>query len=128
MEERLAIVVFSLGGPDSPAAVRPFLFNLFNDRYIIPLAQPLRWLIARTISGLRAKKSRGYYARLGGRSVLLPETEAQARALESAAAGAAKNVRTFVYMRYWHPMAREVVTQLKGYAPTRIVVVPMYPQ
>lgn len=128
MEERLAIVVFSLGGPDSPAAVRPFLFNLFNDKSIIPLRQPLRWLIARTISGLRAKKSRGYYARLGGRSVLLPETEAQARALEQAAAGAAKNVRAFVFMRYWHPMAPEVVTQLKGYAPTRIVVVPMYPQ
>ncbi len=128
MEERLAIVVFSLGGPDSPAAVRPFLFNLFNDKAIIPLRQPLRWLIARTISGLRAKKSRGYYARLGGRSVLLPETEAQATALEKAAAGAAKNVRAFVYMRYWHPMAREVVGQLKAYAPTRIVVVPMYPQ
>ncbi|MGE4064223.1 MAG: ferrochelatase [Rhodospirillaceae bacterium] len=128
MEERLAIVVFSLGGPDSPAAVRPFLFNLFNDPYIIPLPQPLRWLIARTISGLRAKKSRGYYARLGGRSVLLPETEAQAQALESVAAPFAKNVRAFVFMRYWHPMAREVVTQLKAYAPTRIVVVPMYPQ
>lgn len=128
MEERLAIVVFSLGGPDSPAAVRPFLFNLFNDPYIIPLPQPVRWLIARTISGLRAKKSRGYYARLGGRSVLLPETEAQARALESAAATFAKNVRAFVFMRYWHPMAPEVITQLKAYAPTRIVVVPMYPQ
>jgi ferrochelatase len=128
MEERLAIVVFSLGGPDSPKAVRPFLFNLFNDPSIIPLPQPLRWLIARTISGLRAKKSRGYYARLGGRSVLLPETEAQAKALESAAAGYAKNVRAFVFMRYWHPMAPEVVTQLKAYAPTRIVMVPMYPQ
>ena len=128
MDERLAIVVFSLGGPDSPRAVRPFLFNLFNDPYIIPLAQPLRWLIARTISGLRAKKSRGYYARLGGRSVLLPETQAQAGALERAAATFAKEVRTFVFMRYWHPMAPEVVAQLKGYAPTRIVVVPMYPQ
>lgn len=128
MDERLAVVVFSLGGPDSPAAVRPFLFNLFNDRYIIPLAQPLRWLIARTISGLRAKKSRGYYERLGGRSVLLPETTAQAKALESAAAHYAKDVRTFVYMRYWHPMAAEVTAQLKAYAPTRIVVVPMYPQ
>jgi protoporphyrin/coproporphyrin ferrochelatase len=128
MEERLAIVVFSLGGPDSPEAVRPFLFNLFNDPYIIPLAQPLRWLIARTISGLRAKKSRGYYARLGGRSVLLPETEAQARALESAAAGVTETVRAFVFMRYWHPMAPEVVARLKAFAPTRIVVVPMYPQ
>lgn len=128
MEDRLAIVVFSLGGPDSPEAVRPFLFNLFNDPYIIPLPQPVRWLIARTISGLRAKKSRGYYARLGGRSVLLPETEAQAKALETAAAMFAKNVRAFVFMRYWHPMAPEVITQLKAYAPTRIVVVPMYPQ
>lgn len=128
MEERLAIVVFSLGGPDSPAAVRPFLFNLFNDPYIIPLPQPVRWLLARTISGLRAKKSRGYYARLGGRSVLLPETEAQARALEAAATTYAKSVRAFVFMRYWHPMAPEVITQLKAYAPTRIVVVPMYPQ
>lgn len=128
MEERLAIVVFSLGGPDSPAAVRPFLFNLFNDRYIIPLPQPVRWLIARTISGLRAKKSRGYYARLGGKSVLLPETEAQADALQAAAAPHAKVVRTFVYMRYWHPMAPEVVGQLKDFAPTRIVVVPLYPQ
>ncbi len=128
MDERLAIVVFSLGGPDSPAAVRPFLFNLFNDRYIIPWVQPFRWLLARTISGARAKKSRGYYARLGGRSVLLPETTAQAKALEAAASHYAKDVRAFVYMRYWHPMAPEVVTQLKDYAPTRIVVVPMYPQ
>lgn len=128
MEERLAIVVFSLGGPDSPAAVRPFLFNLFNDRYIIPLAQPFRWLIARTISGLRAAKSRGYYARLGGRSVLLPETQAQADALQAAAAPLAKDVRAFVFMRYWHPMAPEVVARLKAYAPTRIVVVPLYPQ
>jgi len=128
MEERLAIIVFSLGGPDSPAAVRPFLFNLFNDRYIIPLPQPLRWLIARTISGLRAKKSRGYYARLGGKSVLLPETQAQADALGAIAKPYARDVRTFVFMRYWHPMAPEIIAKLKAYAPTRIVVLPMYPQ
>ena len=28
---RLAVVLFNLGGPDGPAAVKPFLFNLFND-------------------------------------------------------------------------------------------------
>ncbi len=128
MTERLAIVVFNLGGPDGPAAVRPFLFNLFNDPYIIPLPQPLRWLFATTISTLRASKSRGYYNRIGGKSVLLAETQAQARALEEAAKPLAKDVRTFVLMRYWHPMAREVVQQLKAYAPTRIVVLPLYPQ
>jgi ferrochelatase len=60
--------------------------------------------------------------------VLLPETEAQAKALETAAGKFAKDVRAFVFMRYWHPMAAEVAMQLKAYAPTRIVVVPMYPQ
>src|SRR6185312_7045500 len=111
--DRLAIVVFNLGGPDSPAAVRPFLFNLFNDPKIVALPQPLRWMIATAISVSRDKKSQGYYARLGGRSVLLDETEAQAKALGAAMAPYAENARVFVYMRYWHPMAREVVADLK---------------
>ena len=128
MTERLAIVVFNLGGPDSPAAVRPFLFNLFNDPSIIPLPGPLRWLFARTISTLRAKKSRGYYAQLGGKSVLLPETEAQARALHDVAAQRGADAKVFIFMRYWHPMAREVVSAVKAYNPTRIVVLPLYPQ
>jgi ferrochelatase len=127
-DARLAIVIFNLGGPDSPAAVRPFLFNLFNDPFIIPLPTPLRWLFATTISRLRAKKSQGYYARLGGKSVLLPETEDQARALQKAVSGIAQDTRVFVFMRYWHPMAREVVADIKAYDPTRIVVLPLYPQ
>lgn len=127
-DQRLAIVVFNLGGPDSPEAVRPFLFNLFNDPWIIALPQPLRWLIATIISRGRAEKSKGYYAKLGGRSVLLDETRAQAAALEAAAKGLAAEVRVFVYMRYWHPMAREVMAELKAYQPSRVVVLPLYPQ
>ena len=34
---RIAVVLFSLGGPDSLSAVRPFLFNLFRDPAIIRL-------------------------------------------------------------------------------------------
>ena len=48
---RVAVVLMNLGGPDSPAAVRPFLYNLFSDPAIIDLPRPLRhpfaWLIAR---------------------------------------------------------------------------------
>src|SRR4051812_8831043 len=66
--DRLAIVVFNLGGPDGPAAVRPFLFNLFNDPAIVGLPQPFRWLLAQFISRTRAPKSRRYYAALGGGS------------------------------------------------------------
>ncbi len=128
MTERLAIIVFNLGGPDSPAAVRPFLFNLFNDPSIIPLPAPARWLFATLISTLRAKKSRGYYAQLGGKSVLLPETEAQAQSLQDTLTRTGQDGKVFVYMRYWHPMAREVVAEVKAYNPTRIVVLPLYPQ
>ncbi len=51
---KTAIILFNLGGPDGPDAVKPFLFNLFNDRAIIQLPQPLRWLVAKLISGRRA--------------------------------------------------------------------------
>ena len=33
MSRRIAIVLFNLGGPDNLGAVRPFLFNLFADRW-----------------------------------------------------------------------------------------------
>ena len=127
-ETRTAVVIFNLGGPDSPAAVKPFLFNLFNDPYIITLPNPLRWMIATLISTLRAKKSRGLYELLGGRSVLLPETEAQAAALQKLLDDQPGDSRVFIFMRYWHPMAPEVVRDLKSYDPTRIVVLPLYPQ
>ncbi|MBV9539900.1 MAG: ferrochelatase, partial [Alphaproteobacteria bacterium] len=32
---KLAIVLFNLGGPDSPEAVEPFLRNLFGDPAIL---------------------------------------------------------------------------------------------
>ena len=49
MSSRIAIVLFNLGGPDDPDAVRPFLFNLFNDPAIIGVPGPLRWLLAQFI-------------------------------------------------------------------------------
>ena len=48
---KLAVVLFNLGGPDSPQAVEPFLRNLFSDPAILQLPyfarMPLAWLIAR---------------------------------------------------------------------------------
>jgi ferrochelatase len=122
---RLAVVLFNLGGPDRPEAVQPFLFNLFNDRAIIGLPQPLRWLIAKTISTRRAPVARKIYDHLGGGSPLLANTETQAHALEAALAGAAK---VFIAMRYWRPFARETAAAVKAYAPERVVLLPLYPQ
>lgn len=121
---KLAVVLFNLGGPDRPEAVQPFLFNLFNDPAIIRVPGLLRWLLAQLISRRRAPRARDIYARLGGGSPLLPNTRAQAAALESRL----NNARVFVCMRYWHPMSAEVARAVKAYAPDRVVLLPLYPQ
>jgi len=125
VKPKTAIVLFNLGGPDSPEAVRPFLFNLFNDKAIIGAPAPIRWLLARYISGRRAPIARDIYAKIGGRSPLVPETEAQARALEQALGD---GHACFLAMRYWHPFTRETVAMVKAWNPDQVVLLPLYPQ
>lgn len=125
---KTAIVLFNLGGPDSISAVQPFLFNLFNDAAIIKLPQPFRYLLAKLISKKRAqKKAIPIYEKMGGKSPILENTQAQATALKSALSEHG-NVETFICMRYWHPMAPEVVEQVKNYAPDNIILLSLYPQ
>ncbi|MEE8188494.1 MAG: ferrochelatase [Kiloniellales bacterium] len=126
---KTAVVLFNLGGPDRLEAVRPFLFNLFNDPAIIDAPGPLRWLLARLISARRTPVARRIYQELGGGSPLLPNTEAQAAALEAVLNdGDAGEARVFIAMRYWHPMSEETARAVKVYGPDRIVLLPLYPQ
>jgi ferrochelatase len=122
---RTAIVLFNLGGPESLAAAEPFLFNLFYDPAIVALPNPLRWLLARFIAHRRAPVTRHMYARIGNTSPLVPNTEAQARALEMALGG---DARVFIAMRYWRPMSDEAAAAVKRWAPDEIVLLPLYPQ
>src|SRR5437868_12092408 len=78
---RRAVVLFNLGGPDSPAAVRPFLRNLFSDPAIIRTPGWPRWLVAELTSRVREGMARANYAHMGGASPLNAETQAQADAL-----------------------------------------------
>lgn len=121
--KKTAVVLFNLGGPDRPEAVRPFLFNLFNDPAIIRLPALLRFLIAKLIAGRREKTARDIYAKIGGGSPILANTEAQGRALEKKL-----GMKCFIAMRYWHPFAEEVVEEVKNYAPDEIILLPLYPQ
>ena len=128
---KVAIVLFNLGGPDSPEAVQPFLKNLFSDPAIISLPSLLRLPLASFISSRRAPKAKKIYDQIGGSSPILGQTEAQARALEEALGSEAGNGhewRGYVCMRYWHPMTEAVVRSVKRFAPDRIVLLPLYPQ
>lgn len=122
---RIAVVLFNLGGPDRLEAVRPFLFNLFNDPAIIGAPGLIRWFLAQRISRRRAPVAREIYRQLGGGSPLLPLTKAQAQALETALG---PDHKVFVCMRYWHPMAATVAKAVVAWGADRVVLLPLYPQ
>ena len=127
MTKKTAVVLFNLGGPDNLKSVRGFLFNLFNDKAIIGLKQPLRFLLAWIISSSRNKKAQNIYAAIGGKSPILETTNAQAEALEKELSFLG-NYKVFVSMRYWHPMSKGVVKKIKEYQPDEIILLPLYPQ
>lgn len=128
---KLAIVLFNLGGPDKVTAIEPFLFNLFNDKAIINVPQPLRYVLAKYISLRRSPVAAEIYAHLGHKSPLLELTQQQANALEISVAkdlDETVEVKSFISMRYWHPMSDECAKNVKEFAPDHIVLLPLYPQ
>lgn len=127
--QKVAIVLMNLGGPSDLKAVRPFLFNLFFDPNIIPLPKPFRYLLAHFISRSRDKKAQNIYKRLGGKSPLLENTIAQSRALQELLNQHNYfQFKTFVCMRYWHPMAIDVARNVNDFSPDQIIMLPLYPQ
>lgn len=122
---KTAVVVMNLGGPDSAAAVEPFLFNLFSDPAIIGLPNPLRWLIAKFIASRRGPVARDIYAKIGNASPLLANTKAQAEALERELG---QDHRVFIAMRYWAPRAEEAAAAVKQWGAERVILLPLYPQ
>ncbi len=127
---RVGIVLFQLGGPDTPEAIQPFLFNLFCDSDIIdfPFARIGRKPLAKLISSTRAKKVQHHYAAIGGASPIRRFTEQQARALQQKLTFDGVDARCFVAMRYWHPFTREAVEQLRHAGCDELVLLPLYPQ
>jgi ferrochelatase len=123
------VILFNLGGPETLADVRPFLFNLFSDPDIIRLPframqKPLAWLISTT----RYKKSAGYYAQIGGGSPLRRITEAQAAALQAELQRRGLAARVYVGMRYWRPFTKEALDQIARDGITDLIALPLYPQ
>jgi ferrochelatase len=127
---RLGIVLFQLGGPDTLAAIEPFLYNLFCDPDIIdfPFARLGRKPLAKLISVTRARKVQHHYAVIGGGSPIRRFTEQQARALQSRLRDEGYDAHCFVAMRYWHPFTREAVEKLEAAQCDEVVLLPLYPQ
>jgi ferrochelatase len=124
---KLAVVLFNLGGPDSPAAIKPFLLNLFRDPAILRVPFFVRPLLARLIAGARLKPATENYAILGGKSPLLELTQEQGVALERALSGPGIEAKCFIAMRYWHPFSEEAVAEVKAWGADEVFLLPLYP-
>jgi ferrochelatase len=128
-KSRVGVVMFQLGGPDSLAAVEPFLLNLFLDPDIIPLGPLglLRKPLAKLISSRRSEPVTKRYAQIGCRSPIAILTERQRVRLVRALTPYIDPV-VVVAMRYWHPMSVEALDALRNAGPLEeIVLLPLYP-
>lgn len=124
----VAVVLFNLGGPDRPDSVEPFLRNLFGDPAIIGLPGPLRLPLARFIAKRRGPVAREIYAKMGGGSPILANTEAQAKALAARLKASGVDANVFIAMRYWRPFAAETARAVAAMKPEKVVLLPLYPQ
>ncbi len=125
------VLLLNMGGPDSEAAVAPFLTNLFLDPEILPLPLPgfLRGFVARRIAAKRAIKVISRYRMLGGKSPQGELTARQATALENSLNDLSgdRSWRVLVAMRYWHPFAAEALEEAAALRPARLVALSLYP-
>ncbi len=127
--KKVGVVLFQLGGPDSPEAIKPFLYNLFCDPDIIPLGPlggVLRKSLARWIAWRRGKAVAQHYGEIGGHSPILQLTERQAAKLAEALRPYVEP-RVVIAMRYWHPLTAEAVRQINGAPLEELVLLPLYP-
>ena len=126
---KLAVVLFNLGGPDSPEAVEPFLRNLFSDPAIISLP-----CISAAAAGAvhraaaRADGAGDLCARSAGARRSSKKPRRRPRALETNCAATAMEAAAFIAMRCWKPFSDEAARAVAAWGPDRIVLLPLYPQ
>lgn len=128
-KDKIAVILFQLGGPDSLQSIEPFLFNLFSDPDIInfPGAFLARRFIARKIASGRAIRVEENYRAIGGRSPIFEHTRSQANSLR-ASLNQSVRAEVFIAMRYWHPFTEETVYKIKDDTFSKVILLPLYPQ
>ncbi len=128
MKKKIGVILFNLGGPDELSAVKPFLFNLFNDPAIIGAPSIIRYFLARLISSKREKTAKEIYGFMGGKSPILEETKKQKNQLEKMLNIEEEDYKVFISMRYWKPFINETIIKVMKWKPDEVILLPLYPQ
>lgn len=130
----LGVLLVNLGTPDAPTpeALRRYLAEFLSDPDVVTLPRLLWWPILHGIV-LRTRPARSAeaYQRIwtAQGSPLLYQTQAIAVALEAELETQLNcPVTVSVGMRYGQPSLAHAVGELMDALPTRVVVLPLYPQ
>jgi ferrochelatase len=107
-----ALFLLAFGGPRSLAEIEPFLMRLFRGRK--PSAKVLE----------RVKER---YRLVGGASPLLKITQEQSKRLEKKLSERGHSFKSYVGMRYGHPMIEETMKEILRDRITEVVAIPMAP-
>ena len=126
IQNKTAVVIYNLGGPNNKDDIESFLFNLFYDKNIIRLPNPLRFFIAKLITKLRKKEAIKNYEYLGGKSPLLRNTIRQRDALANKLNK--EKYKVFVSMNFCCPMPSDTIQEIEKFQPANIILIPLYPQ
>jgi len=124
------LILCGMGGPDRPAAVEPFLRNLFADPALFPVPRPLGPALGHLIAKVRAPAVRRRYLTISpdGATPQLATTRRQAADLARRLTAGGRRTAPGVAMRYWAPWPDETIPELRARGAEQFLVVPTYPQ
>ena len=107
-----ALLLLAFGGPHSLAEVEPFLTRLFRGR------RPSKEVLERV---------RERYRLIGGASPLFKITQGQAKGLEKKLGEKGHLFKSYVGMRYGHPMIEETMKEMLKDGIEEVIAIPMAP-
>ncbi len=130
MNKKTAVILTNVGTPDEPtvAAVRRFLFQFLNDKYVIDLPWLLRkFLVNFFIIPFRINKSTKLYRRLWTEngSPIIYYSEKLKEKLQNQLGG---EHEVFLGMRYGNPDYKQALNKIKETGFERVIIFPLFPQ
>lgn len=124
-ENKKALVLLNMGGARNKAELKMFLTNMFNDKNILTIKNPLiRKMIAYFIVTRRLDSAWENYEHIGNESPINPLTEKLVEKCNEKI----EEFKTYQVMRYTPPFAQDVIKQMLDDGINEIVLLPLYPQ
>ncbi|QKF66343.1 ferrochelatase [Arcobacter venerupis] len=124
-ENKKALVLLNMGGARNKAELKMFLTNMFNDKNIITVKNPIiRKMIAFFITTSRLDSAWKNYEHIGNASPINPLTEK----LVNKCNEKIEDFKTYQVMRYTPPFAQDVIKEILKDGINEIVMLPLYPQ